>query len=220
MFKGFCVECYVEDHELVKIPRLIKLELCTSCLRARLHGEWLPSTEPNIAHFLEELVKVKGIKDYNVKAELVRTLKDGALFRIVVKGKLGEQELKLEKSVRVKYLKKQCLVCARKKSSYYKALMQIRPKSRETPYERLKLAFRLVRNKNREFVREDREAEIFRFTKTKYGIDVFFGSLKSAQACIHLLTSRLNAKVIESRSLVGIDKDGKKNYKTTYSVRV
>jgi nonsense-mediated mRNA decay protein 3 len=219
-FKGFCVDCYLTDNDLVRIPKRMSVDACPSCLRFRIHGEWLPSTRENTSRFIEEQVKLRQIENSSAEARLVKPLKDGAVFELVLRGELGGEKVELRKNVELLYAAKQCLICARKQSKYYKALLQLRPKDAGASPSKIQSAFHFVRNHNRELSVTDREAEIFKFKEDKNGLNIYLGSLKAAQSIVSMLRSKFNAEVRQSRTLVGVDKNGHNDYKSTFSVRL
>ncbi|MCD4739895.1 60S ribosomal export protein NMD3 [archaeon] len=219
-FRGFCIECYTKDHELIVIPPKIEVNVCPSCLMFRIHGEWMPSTLENASKFVEEKVKPKQIDKVKILASPIEPTKNGALFNVSIAGYLGTDEIHLEQEVELIYTKRQCLICARKQSKYYKALIQIRPKDSDTTSKRMQSAFYFIRNQNRENAVKEREAEIFKFKKDKHGINVYFGSLRSAGSIVGQMKSKFGAEIKKSRSLFGMDRTGRKDYRTTYSVRI
>lgn len=196
------------------------MKVCPTCLRLRVKGEWVPSNLENACKFIEHSVKIKKIKEPQILVTPVKPLDDGALLKLTVKGILGGEEIIIEKDIQLTYEKKQCIICARKQSKYYRVLMQLRPKDENTELKRLKRVFRFVRNKNREHALRDRDAEIFRFRLSKDGIDVFLGSIKAASKIIPKLRSTFDAEVKKSTTLVGVDKNGHNEYRTTFSIRV
>lgn len=165
-------------------------------------------------------MKIKQIKVDSVSTKPVRPLKNGALFEITIKGELGGEPIEIRKEVELVYATRQCLICARKQSKYYKVLLQLRSKDASTSPKKIQSVFHFIRNQNRTHALTDREAEIFKFKKDKHGINVYFGSFRSASSIISLLKSKFDASVKQSRTLVGFDKNGRKDFKTTFSVRL
>lgn len=217
---GFCIDCYLEDHNLVNIPKKIHVDACPSCLRLRLKGNWVTPTPQVLEKFITSKAKIKTIKNPEIYVRQIRTLKKGIVLEVKVKGVLGDIPIEITREVELVYHLKLCDICSKKKSRYYKVLIQLRPKNKSTDPSKIQSAFHFIRNKNREHALKDREAEIFRFKKEKHGINVYLGSAKAAFDIVNSMRSAFGAKVKESRTLVGVDKDGKKKFRITYSVRI
>ncbi|MCD6414421.1 MAG: hypothetical protein J7L23_02215 [Candidatus Diapherotrites archaeon] len=219
-FKGFCVDCYMKDHKLIKIPEEITVDECPSCLRLRLRGEWVTPTPSNLARFIKGKVKVKELEDYSISVRETRVQGHRSIIGVKIEGKLGGTPVEIFKEITFIRNVKQCDICAKKKTKYYKALIQLRPKSGSISHDTIQKAFRLVRNRNRAYAIKDREAEIFRFKADSHGIDVYLGSSKAAGDIVNALRGKFDAQVKKSSTLVGMDRDGRKKYRVTYSVRV
>jgi NMD protein affecting ribosome stability and mRNA decay len=169
---------------------------------------------------VESQVKTKQLENPSVMARALKPTKSGTVFELLVWGTLNGEKVELRKEVEVVFKPKQCLVCARKQSKYYKAIIQLRNKNSSTPKNAVQKAFHAARNKSRELAVNDRDAEIFKFQKTKHGVNVYLGSLRVAKQVVNTLSSTFDADVQKSSSLFGMDKDGKKDIRVTYSVRL
>jgi len=218
---GFCIDCYLEDHpELVYIPDRIEVDSCTQCLRIRVKGKWISGRGENIKELITSKIKTD-ISSPDISISFHDETPKGAIYRVDVRGKIEGEPVEYEKYVEIVYNRKVCDICAKKGSTYYEALVQLRPKSKEVDIKRMREAFRFLRNENRAIIAEDRKAEIFRFENAKNGIDIFFGSQRAAKIALQRLSQKYDVSIKETYTLVGIDKKtGKRRYTVTYSVRL
>ncbi len=221
LFKGFCVECYLSDHPgVLEIPSRIELEYCHECLRNFVHGEWSSGHEDTIHELIRSKVRTE-LENLSVSIELNREQGKVRFYNLVVEGTLGGEKVMLEREVGIRMIKRQCPVCARKDSTYYEALVQLRPKGNEIDLDRLKSALNFLRNANRALIKDHREAEVFRYERVKNGVNVYFGSAKAAKKALQAFVKTYDCETKETYTLVGVNKaNGKRRYKVTISVKL
>jgi nonsense-mediated mRNA decay protein 3 len=221
LFKGFCVECYVADHpDLVSLPAQMGVEMCPQCLRFLMQKGWIPGTDEAIAALIRSKMKTS-IENPIIRVE--RTGEEGEVqhYLMHVEGVVGCDRVAIERDVPVRVTKKQCVICARKDSTYHEALVQLRSKGYGIDLEKLKDALDFLRNQNRAFASKHREAEVFKFERVRDGINVYFGSLQAARRSLQLLAKKTGCKIKESYTLIGLDRvSSKKRYAVTISVRL
>ncbi len=209
------------DHpNVLEIPDRIELEYCPECLRNFAHGEWASGHEDTIHELIRSKVRTE-LENHSVSIEPGREQGKVRFYTIVVTGTLGGEEVMLERKIGLRMIKKQCPVCARKDSTYYEALVQLRPKGKEIDLDRLKSAMNFLRNANRALIKNHREAEVFRYERVKNGVNIYFGSMKAAKKALQAFVKTYACETNESYTLVGLDKStGKRRYKVTISVRI
>ena len=219
-YKGFCIDCYVKDHpELLHIDD-ITLKQCPKCLRVFSKGEWISGRTESIEGIIASKVKTQ-LKTPTITAELVKSNPKKEIYGVMVRGKLGGETVSLTRQLTVSYQKEICGVCSRKSGSYYEAVVQLRPKSKEADLDRMKSALIFLRNESHALVKKDRNAEIFRYELVKNGINAYFGSMRIAKLAMQHLQATYHPLVKISYTLTGMDHaSGKKKYRVTYSVRV
>jgi len=213
-YNNFCSDCFLKDHPSLVSVDDVKLESCPSCLRVFLAGDW--SDPSKIKDFLKTTVKTKELKKASVSVEEISCTEKDRDYKITVTGYLGSKKVTICREIKVLFVKKQCGICSKKQSHYHNVKIQLR----SDDMDKLKKAFNLVRNENREFVKKDRMAEVFRFEVVKEGIDIYFGSAKAAKQSLKALSS-LSKDIKKTYKLKGFDRHkNKKTFLVTVVVRL
>ena len=217
----FCLECYLHDHpDIVELPSLIELDFCPTCLKVRHKGSWVDGREENVHEAIIGKLKTD-IYEPAIEVALLKETAKGGIYKVHVAGSLEGHDIELEDQVEVRNRKRQCEICAKKQSTYHEAIIQLRPKGKDTGPEALLAAFKFLRNENRMLIRKYAKAEIFRFKEGRNGIDIYFGSMRAAKVALQRFQSRFSPDVKETYTLVGINKKtGKPRHTVTYSVRI
>jgi NMD protein affecting ribosome stability and mRNA decay len=217
--QSFCADCFIHDHPgLVKLPASIEVKQCPGCDSIWFKGSWVPGTRENIHKLVQSRLKTT-LEKPGLKLE---ELSDG-VCEATVTGTFDDLPITITREIRLKYNgSRQCLVCARRQSTYHEALIQLRFKKHD-PIEpkRLITAVEFVKESAHAMSKKQRTAGILKTEQKKEGIDVFIGSQQVARHVMSYLINTYSPEVKESWTLVGLDKStGKRRYRVTYSVRL
>lgn len=219
-YKGFCIDCYVQDHPELLQAEDLALKQCPKCLRVFTRGGWVSGRTESVEEIIASKVKTL-LKSPTIAVKLISGSPKKEVYEVTVSGKLGKETATITRKVTVSYQKETCGVCSRKSGNYYEALVQLRPHGKAVDLDRMKSALVFLRNEARALVKKDRNAEIFRYELVKNGIDIFFGSLRVAKIALQHLQATYHPKIKESYTLTGVDHaSGKKRYRVTFSARL
>ncbi len=186
---------FCADHASKKLeeslPHQSELETCKDCKRINVAGKFVEENSMSIERAMK-----RELKKYSV--ELVHFGNGIARVRVTDEKQDG---LQIETNIHVKRVNLLCDTCARIRSGYFEAIVQIRGEHEKVG--RMAEALRTYVEKNGSFVTKVETKE--------HGLDVYIGSKKAASA--FLSSRRLKFKA--SYELNGM-KQGRRLYRNTY----
>ncbi len=222
MINNFCVDCYLSEHELIKIP-VIDVVFCVKCFKIKMGTKWYNNFEG-----MEEDIS-KSIKYYDINQPKITTKINIDLennihnAEITIKTIIGNQfkELKYIENINIK--KDTCLTCSRIAGNYYTTILQIRfndKKLQKLILEKIIAEIKdIIFKINEKTSRPSANINIVREVSQKNGIDFYLDNLKYTKNLVtHLMKHKSATERKMSKSLVGIDKDGKDLIRTTFCV--
>lgn len=189
---AFCIDCYPLD---VQIPKEIVFEVCTRCGRIKRGNEWKKKYEKEISNSI--IKKCRG-EFFNA---MFNSETNGITFFI----KKSDKILKINKPVNVRFNKTICTDCSRLSGGYYEAIIQLRGDGQ--------MIDKLARTIEQEI---SKSTFISKVEEKKEGIDFYIGSTDAALDLI----KELGHRYILSKKLAGVDKEGMRQYRTTFSIRL
>lgn len=193
----FCEFC-AADRISAKIPNTVELQHCRICGRIRVGTEYFKETRKSLEEAIEGALKRRECK---TKVRSFNEEEAIATFACEV----GEEIVRFEKTMHIKFVNKTCLRCIRKSSGYYEGVVQ----------------FRGMPDKVGKFVRrlqifaERKGSFIAKEEQTRNGWDCYIGEKTVAND--FMAYYRLKPKI--SYTLYGM-KNGKRLYRHIYSVHV
>jgi NMD protein affecting ribosome stability and mRNA decay len=188
----FCVDC-ASRRLKSKIQSEIEMTVCKDCGRVRVAGVFMEMNKESIEQLLKSI-----LKRYSVK--LIHFGNGIARIRVKEEGHEGPD---VEMNVHFKQLITLCDSCAKKRSGYYEAVVQLR--GDEGKVERTAGALSRYLEKNGAFITKAEGKE--------HGIDIFTSDKKVTLAFI----SSRHLKWKGSFELHG-EKAGRKLYRNTYFI--
>ncbi len=215
-YQGFCIDCYVEMHDLVEVPKKIVIDKCPRCGKLTFKGKNYEFSEESLAKIVKSQVKSK------LSNPVVEVSFEDNSALVTVSGFIDPKNqfrVSLKKKTRIEYHRRVCGVCSKLAGKYYEAKLQLRH-SQEPDFHKFFKAVAFVKRKVRKKSRSKDEARMFWFKELKEGIDFFFGDKKIAKEIVDETASKFNTSYTKSSKLVGLTKDGKKKTRTTYCIRV
>ncbi|MBN1159986.1 MAG: 60S ribosomal export protein NMD3 [Candidatus Diapherotrites archaeon] len=213
---GFCIDCYLKDHELFKIPEEIEIEICSNCQKFRFGKQWIDYTDENI----EKLIVSKAESNMDIDDLKVGIYPEekNVLVKLQIKGRKNEIPLTIRKEIYLKERKVNCPACSRLNGGYFEATLQIRFDKMQRDKER-KALLQMHEILNSEREKGDHLAQVIKLEEKKDGFDVQLGSKKAARKISREFTKRYNGKVTFSSSIV-TEKKGTPVYRDTFCVRM
>lgn len=226
LIEGKCRGCYYREAELLKLPEKPRAEVCRECLSYFKQGRWHPQDKDlhSAAEFAAKDVLMDSMVLKDVVGEEVN-LSLGAVERpntkklfipyaLRVTGVHHGDEYSVEKSGEVEVSLSICDSCAKRKSRYYEAVIQVRGIRDEEEIKNSAIDY-LERLRCR-----DPGAFISDFKTVKNGVDIYVGSLGAGRKASHHIAEKYGGVVTESPKLVGRGRDGRDLYRVSISLRL
>jgi len=214
--KGFCKECFLQEHKLLQFSDKMDFQYCNRCDKILVQRNWTELNSLELIDFIKSKIKAKDfvIQDIEIELEKVAIKEFNAL--IEVKGILAENPLVLRGVIKVRLVPGICDSCMKISSDYFEATIQAR-------FEKDFSEKEVVLNKFKELIDEmskkDPLSRIVKTAKNKKGFDLVLSSNRAAKISSEKLAKKYNSKIIRSFSVIGVDKSGKEKRRYTYCVR-
>jgi nonsense-mediated mRNA decay protein 3 len=188
LIEGYCEDCYNEKFNLVKIPKEVRVIVCSKCKKIKSGIRW---ENIRVEDFLKRNIKPLG-KD--VKIEVRGN-------RIFVTGTLEKSKKSKEESheINLKLVKTLCLMCSQKLGGYYETVIQLRGNATN---EILNFTDKKIN-----------ETSFYRSEAVKGGFDFYVGNKSVANDVAELLKKKYKFKISKSYKLF-TKKDGQDIYRS------
>lgn len=205
--KELCAECYTENYDLLDIPNVVELYVCSTCGRMRKQGDWIEeyTLQEQLGALFEQF------SEPGVDIELQYWEEDDRMF-VRVHATKGEIEDYYDTELKIK--KDQCKTCSKFHGGFFKVKMQLRGEDEEMG----RIADRIA-DRAAEVTNENRKNFLANIEKDKNGYDFYFSTEKIAGEILKMLKSSYDAEVKRSYELIG-EKDGQEVYRNVISVRL
>lgn len=204
--KKLCSDCFPEKNALLDIPEIVQLDICSTCGRMRMHGEWLEE------YTLEEqlAVRFKEFSEQDVEMELQYWEEDDKMFVRVHAFRDGMED---EYDTELRINKHQCETCSQFHGGFYKVKLQLRGNA---DLERLS---KKMAEKAAEVTNEDRGSFLSNIENTSHGFNFYLSTEKIAGEILSMLKAQNDPEIKRSYELI-TEEDGQKVYRNVISVRV
>lgn len=222
MINNFCLNCYVEDHQIISAPNF-EITYCSKCKKLK----YARKTYDTIEDLEKELIKHIRISDLEqAKANVTLILdfdKHEYYVKVLVKAMIANtiQEIAMEKDISLRV--EPCENCLKLSSHYYTTILQLRFDTKELLNELLPILLKQIRqqvktindadfNKNKPFF-------ISKEVTQKTGIDIYFNDPSHSEKVRKTLLYNKHVKTWQkTRTLVTADKDGRRKYRHTICI--
>ncbi|MFT4892313.1 MAG: nonsense-mediated mRNA decay protein 3 [Candidatus Nanohaloarchaea archaeon] len=204
--KKLCAECYPDKNQLLSIPDVVEIDICSTCGRMRKSGEWIEE------YTLEEQLgaRFKEFAEEDVDMELQYWEEDDKMF---VRVHAFKDEMKDEYDTELRIKKHQCETCSQFHGGFYKVKMQLRGD------EDLERISNNMAEKAAEVTNEDRGSFLSNIEKNSHGFDFYLSTEKIAGEILSMLKAQHDPDVKRSYELI-TEEDGQKVYRNVISVRL
>jgi nonsense-mediated mRNA decay protein 3 len=214
----FCKKCYLEDHELVKVPKHISVKRCKRCEKILLSGKWVEASVYNLENFIKNKVKPKEMHMQYVGVKLLGPTEQGLEAIVEIKGKVAGVKLNVERHVHIEFIYTTCISCMRIASGYYEAIIQVRARPEQAAQlEPIKTE---IKRFMEALYQKDTLFGHVKFKSTQGGFDAIIGAKSSAKKLAVYLAKRYNATLSSNTKLVGVTRDGERRKRVIYLVRL
>lgn len=225
MVGDICIDCFLKEFEMVKIPKDIRVTICKHCNSKLEEGKWSESNLPEeeiIYRSLERNIEIEDIVENEI-IDLEIELVKGSLAQcsVVAFGEVYNTAIEETHDVNVKIIRTACPTCSKVQSGYYESVIQFRADNREIKTEEYEKADEIVQRTLNKQYKKDKLAYCPQIAKLKEGYDYYIGSLKSGRKIASALKDEFGGLVKESPRLISEDKStGKGLYRIWISVRI
>ena len=225
MVGNICIDCFLKEFQMIKIPKRIEVEICSHCHSKLEEGKWSEEFIPEeeiIFRALERNIEVADeVEDENISLEIDQIKGTLANCIIEAKGKVHGVEIEETHDAEVKIKKTVCPSCSKMQSGYYETVVQFRADNRQIKPEEYAKADEVVERTLIKLAKSDKLAYCPQIAKLKEGCDYYIGSFKSGNKVAEALKEEFGGILKESPRLISEDKStGKGLYRVWISVRI
>lgn len=213
---SLCVDCYVKTKEMVRLPQVIEGKYCKICGSEWTVGKWIKGGDNPIEDILNREIAKRLVLDPNVKEYRFSINKiwneEGRNFaEVKIEGKILDREFSVTKVAYLKIIPTLCDRCAKRKSHYYEAIIQLRSKDPNTIKDKIRMF--------ESFFSNDVINNLSDVIEVKEGKDYYFINKTVAKKLVAAFTTSMSAEVKESIEGERLKK-GKKTGKLVISLRI
>jgi nonsense-mediated mRNA decay protein 3 len=212
----------MSENKLVKIPE-IEISLCVKCFKIKMGKKWYNSIE-GLEEDISKSVKSNILIQPKISTKVNIDLDKNIHFaEISIESIIGNKFKELKYQVNINVKKDTCITCSRIAGNYFTTILQIRfndKKLQTLIYDKIiKEIYEIINSINEKTSRPSANVNIIREVKHKNGIDFYTDSLKFTRNIgIHLMKHKSAYERIYSKTLVGVDKDGRDLIRTTICI--
>ncbi len=198
LVKGYCEECYKRQFQLIQVPEVISITICTKCQKIKERNFW---RDIEIEKIIRDSVKIIG-RDVEIRIER----NDNA--KVFAKGYLEDlKKIKEEvHEVKLKLNKQMCSDCSKMFGKYYETLIQVRGDLTNDDFDDIGDIIL-------------KRGGFYRIKEVRGGHDFYLSSKNLAKSVTDLLRRRYRIEIKKSFTLV-TRKEGKDIYRDTVLVRI
>ena len=204
--RKLCPECFPDKNDLLEIPEVVEITVCSICGRMRKSGEWIEE------YTIEEQLgaKFEEFSEDEVEMELQYWEENEKMF---VRVHAFKEEIKDEYDAEFRTKMDQCENCSKFHGGFYKVKMQLRG---ENDLEKISDS---IADTAAEATNEDRGDFLANIDENEHGFDFYFSTEKIAGEVLSMLKSKYEPEVKRSYELIG-EEDGQEVYRNVISVRI
>lgn len=222
MLNNFCVDCYLLENEIIKIPP-IEVTLCVKCFKIKMGNKWFNSFDA-LGEDISKSIKYRELNQPKIITKVNIDLENKIHnAEITINTIIGNKfkELKFIENVIIK--RDTCITCSRIAGNYYTTILQIRfnnKKLQKIIFDKIvKEIYDITDKINERTSRPSANVNVVKEVLQKNGIDFYTDNLKyTKNIATHLMKHKTALEQKYSKSLVGIDKDGKDLIRTTICI--
>lgn len=220
LYDRLCKDCFVDQLRLIEYPYVLHVTTCPTCGSIFRKGRWtLKEPEEVIFSVVEEGVTIHPEAE-SITLSIDPEIQEG-LIRVffTVEAKVKGLSVSEGGELEIRVKKESCDRCSRISSGYHEGIIQVRAEERSPTQKEIKICENRAYDLVEQLQERDRLAFISKVTKLKEGIDIYVGSMASGRQIARSISNRFGVSCSESSKLVG-QKDGRKLYRVTFSVRL
>lgn len=223
--RGRCRTCYLEEHELVRLPAAISIDRCGGCESVHLGGEWVDVDQDRVDIAIEqvaEAIEVIATADdvaWEVRTEALddRTIAVTAIVDIYLDGGWERRE----RTTEVTFEPTVCQRCSRIAGDDYGAIVQLRATERTPDEHEISRARELTASVLEDRVDAgDRDSFLTEALERDEGLDLRLSTPRLGEQVATALRRDLGGQLDTASTLVTTDGDGNEVYRVTFTLRL
>lgn len=223
--RGLCRRCFLEGHELIRLPETITIDRCGGCGSLNQDGTWVDSTEDLIEVAVDtvtDTIQVHQLIDdlhWDVRPEMIdeETVRIGCTFHLEFAGTWEQRE----RTVTVSFESTTCPRCGRIAGKDFGAIVQLRGQDRTPVPEEATTAREITASVLDERVEVgDREAFLTDVVERDEGLDLRVSTPRLGQQIASAINAEMGGTLETSSTLVTTDGDGREVHRVTYTLRL
>ncbi len=219
LVNGLCRNCFLKNNPILEEYKDIKIVICPNCRSYLYKNKWHPKLstdqEINLKKIISEIIpeKLKLQKDSKINSigvilgKMDEIIPKKMNIKLILNGTVRDMKSNGEYSLEIIKEESLCNLCKKKNSSYYEAIIQIRPKNEKM--------LRMIKD----FLEKENRTIISKEEDRKFGYDLYLTDKRVLSRIISEVKKKFSIEVVISSTLYG-RKDGKEVYRTTALLRL
>ncbi|WEL19983.1 60S ribosomal export protein NMD3 [Candidatus Nanohalococcus occultus] len=204
--KKLCADCYPDKNDLLEIPDVVEITICSVCGRMEQSGKWLE--EYSVIDQLS--AKFSEYNEEGIEMQLQYWEEDED-FLVRVHATKGE--IKASYDTEVRFSKTQCKNCSKFASGFFKVKIQLRGDGD------LEKVSNEIMDHAAEITNDDRNKFLSNVEKNHSGYDIFLSTEPMAKQILSRLRKHYDPDIKRSYELMG-EENGEEVYRNVVSVRI
>ncbi len=219
---GFCIDCYLEDHEILTIP-VFDIYYCSVC-ESYTYANKIYKNKQLLEKELLKHIKLKHLEDAKPSLQIVIDDQKKEYFsEVTVRFLINNKIKKIKQTQKTNYKKEICVACSRVAGNYYTSIIQLRFDNKNLQEQILpsirKRIQKIVHDYNKKQKDLKNQINIVKEKTEKGGVDIYINEQSHAQRIVQNLSKNKNAYDQKySKTLMGVHKNGKKKFRYTFCI--
>ncbi|OKY78608.1 MAG: NMD protein affecting ribosome stability and mRNA decay [Candidatus Methanohalarchaeum thermophilum] len=218
-----CLDCFIEEEDLVFLPDELEVEFCPKCGSFKDGSTWKKIEGPSKAAAAESAVMSnlrvhRSVKDLDIKISS-RSKNDHIDVILHIFGVLRGQKVRFDEKTNVKLNKVTCKRCNKIENGYFESKVQLRGKNRDLSEKEREKIGQMINQLTNTLSEENRMSFISEISEKDGGLDIFTGTTDLARKISNNVIEKFGGSYSKSSTLIGM-KDGQEVHRISFSVRL
>jgi len=221
---GMCLQCYLKEHPLFKVPEKYSLRICLECGSYSKKDEWIKSDYNNLFDVIKDATFNFILRPY-LKKDYIKfsiTIDENSFIyssrdilktlNLIIRGFLkNDKNISHEQVIKLNINFNLCKNCVNLRGgSHYLSIIQLRVKDK-SQFFLIKEVFNKIEAFVEDKFEKDNRQYISKIEEQKYGIDLYLSTNEIMNYIISFLKKKYHFLIIRTKKLVGRDHQRGKN---------
>ncbi|TFF98264.1 MAG: hypothetical protein EU547_02075 [Promethearchaeota archaeon] len=220
---AMCLECYLKENPLFKIPENFTFKVCLDCLSYSKGEHWIQPETQDIYTIIEKGIK-KFVLEPSFKEDNIRfqiNLIDSSFeytsknllksLNILIKGALkSNPKIKHSQKMGVNIKYELCKNCEKIRTGGFNSILQIRVID-DSYFDLIQESFNKIQHYVESLFKKDNKQFISQIKDQKYGIDLYLSTTELLNYIISFLKAKYHFLLKRTKKLIGRDSQKGKN---------